>query len=94
MRFKILVSILIVLFPLSAFAAGSSSVKGSYSTVPGQEFKYDGKATLLQNNLKELRCVLKLKAPLIRNSQKIDVKLLPKISYLNLFNDLTSFATI
>ncbi len=43
MRFKILVSILIVLFPLSVFAAGNPSVKGSYSTVPGQQFKYDGK---------------------------------------------------
>jgi thiol:disulfide interchange protein DsbA len=44
-RFKILLSILIlfVLFPLSAFAAGNSSIKGSYDTVLGQEFKYDGK---------------------------------------------------
>ncbi len=45
MRFKILLSTLIlcVLFPLSALAAGSSSLKGSYTIAPGQEFKYDGK---------------------------------------------------
>jgi len=45
MRFKILLSILIlfVLFPLSAFAAGNPSLKGSYVIVPGQQFKYDGK---------------------------------------------------
>lgn len=45
MRFKILFSILIlfVLLPLSAFAGGASSVKGAYVTVPGQQFKYDGK---------------------------------------------------
>lgn len=42
MRFKILVSILIVLFPLSVFAAGNASLKGAYVTVPGQQFKYDG----------------------------------------------------
>ena len=45
MRFKMLFSalILFVLFPLSVFAAGNSSLKGSYTTVTGQEFKYDGK---------------------------------------------------
>lgn len=45
MRFKILFStlILFVLLPLSAFAAGGSSLKGSYTTVPGQQFRYDGK---------------------------------------------------
>jgi thiol:disulfide interchange protein DsbA len=42
MRFKILLSILFVLFPLSVFAAGNPSVKGTYATVPGQQFKYDG----------------------------------------------------
>lgn len=46
MRFKILLSIMIlfVVLPLSAFAAGNSSLKGSYVIAPGQEFKYDGKA--------------------------------------------------
>ncbi len=45
MRFKILVStlILFVLFPLSVFAAGNSSLKGTYTVVPGQRFNYDGK---------------------------------------------------
>ncbi len=45
MRLKMLFSalILLALFPLSAFAAGNSSLKGSYATVPGQAFKYDGK---------------------------------------------------
>ena len=45
MRFKILLStlILLALLPLSALAGGGSSVKGSYATVPGQEFRYDGK---------------------------------------------------
>ena len=45
MRLKMLVSalFLLALLPLSAFAAGNSSLKGSYATVPGQDFKYDGK---------------------------------------------------
>jgi len=45
MRLKMLFTalVLLALLPLSAFAAGAQSLKGSYVTVPGQEFKYDGK---------------------------------------------------
>ncbi len=35
--------ILFVVVPLSALGAGNSSLKGSYTIAPGQEFKYDGK---------------------------------------------------
>jgi len=34
---------MLALLPLSAIAAGTSSLKGAYATVPGQEFRYDGK---------------------------------------------------
>jgi thiol:disulfide interchange protein DsbA len=44
-RFKVSLSILVlfILLPLSAIAAGNEPVKGAFSRVPGQQFKYDGK---------------------------------------------------
>lgn len=40
---KFLFAALMLLLPALALAAGTPAVKGQYKTVPGKEFKYDGK---------------------------------------------------
>lgn len=40
---KFLALALFVLLPAVALAAGAPEIKGKYTTVPGKEFKYDGK---------------------------------------------------